>query len=262
MERDHNEASDYGRDVERDLGDEPAPAWRDAPPDILTPIDPDSPVSGHTPPAQSSGTASAAPEHAWAVAGDRIYPAFRPVGTTGLHVEDIDPARLQAEAAKSHAQPILDDGPCGLAVVYALHAASYDVIVNGDHLLTWSVGAVEVQDAAMRNLEAWSASAPWTEEASGGRRLLSSDTGDGWDASRILVAEARAHLADQLGLDGRVLVGLPDQHLLVAGTLRPDDPEFASLFADFIVEQSGGADMPIDRRVFELVDGRLIEFAG
>ena len=58
-----------------------------------------------------------------------------------------------------------------------------------------------------------------------------------------------------------MLVGLPDRDLLVAGTLRPGDAEFAALFAEFVVEQSGGADEPIDRRVFELVDGRLVEFA-
>jgi hypothetical protein len=59
-----------------------------------------------------------------------------------------------------------------------------------------------------------------------------------------------------------VLVGLPERHLLVAGTLRSGDEEFAALFGEFIVEHSGGADEPIDRRVFELVDGRLVEFAG
>jgi hypothetical protein len=39
--------------------------------------------------------------------------------------------------------------------------------------------------------------------------------------------------------------------------VRPGDEEFATLFAEFVVEQSGGADEPIDRRVFELVDGEL-----
>ena len=52
------------------------------------------------------------------------------------------------------------------------------------------------------------------------------------------------------------------RHLLVAGSLRPNDDEFASLFADFVLETSGGADEPVDRRVFELVGGRLVEFAG
>ncbi len=48
----------------------------------------------------------------------------------------------------------------------------------------------------------------------------------------------------------------------MAGALRPDDEEFAGLFADFVVESSGGADEPVDRRVFELRDGRLVEAAG
>ena len=77
-----------------------------------------------------------------------------------------------------------------------------------------------------------------------------------------LVPEVVAHLVDVLGSFGRILVGLPERHLLIAGTMRPDDPEFADMFASFIVEQSGGADEPIDRRVFELRDGRLIEFDG
>lgn len=262
MERDHTEGSDYGRDLERDLGDEPPASWRDSAPDILSPIDPNAPVSGHHRPPEPAGEAAAAPEHDWAAASALIYPVFRPVGTTGLRVEDVDPARLMAEAAKSHAQPILDEGPCGLPVVYALHAGAYDVIVNGDHLLSWNVGPEAIQDAAMRNLEAWASQAPWTTEEDGGRRLFSSDTGDGWDASRILVTATREHLTAELGAGGRVLVGLPDQHLMVAGTLRPDDPDFAAQFADFVVEQSGGADVPIDRRIFEIVDGRLVEFAG
>jgi len=65
-----------------------------------------------------------------------------------------------------------------------------------------------------------------------------------------------------LGSLGRILVGIPERHLLTAGALRPGDDEFATLFAEFIVEQSGGADEPIDRRVFELVGGRLVEFVG
>ncbi len=136
------------------------------------------------------------------------------------------------------------------------------MIVNGDHMLSWGVGIDAIQDAALRNLAAWSASASWSEESSGARRLISSDTGDGWDAARILLPEVRDRLARELDQAGRVLVALPDRHLLVAGALASDDAEFAVLFQDFVVEQSGGSDEPVDRRVFELVDGRLQEFAG
>jgi uncharacterized protein YtpQ (UPF0354 family) len=138
---------------------------------------------------------------------------------------------------------------------------AYDVIVNGDHLLSWGVAPAAIQDAALNNLAAWSAAAAWTDEVSGERRLLSSDTGDGWDAARILLPDVLDKLASELGSTGRVLIGLPERHLLIAGTLRPGDEEFATLFGEFVVEQSGGADEPIDRRIFELVGGRLVEFS-
>jgi uncharacterized protein YtpQ (UPF0354 family) len=146
-------------------------------------------------------------------------------------------------------------------IVYAIHAGAFDVIVNGDHLLTWGVRPGEIRDVALANLAAWSAEAPWTDEVSGDRRLVSSDTGDGWDAVRILLPEVRAHLVGELSATGRVLVGIPERHLLVAGSLRPGDEEFADLFADFVVEQAGGADEPVERRVFELAEGELVPFA-
>jgi hypothetical protein len=262
MERDpYGDAADVGRDHARDLGDEPPPAYRDAPPDVLAPIDESAPVSGHVPAPERTGASLAeSPEHDWSAASSLLYPAFRPLGTHGLPIEQFDPETLAAQSTKSHSQPIVDEGPCDLPVVYAMAAGGFDVIVNGDHLLSWGIAPSELQDAALRNLAAWSASAPWTDEASGDRRLLSSDSGDGWDASRILLPDVREHLARELGATGRVLVGIPERHLLVAGTLRTGDDEFASLFADFVLEQSGGADEPIDRRVFEIVDGRLVEF--
>jgi hypothetical protein len=263
MERDPQGGPDYERELRQDFDDEPAGALRDTAPDLLAPIDESSPVSGHVrPPATSPRSMAESPEHDWSAAEALIYPALRPVGTHGLTVSEIDEEALAAEAARSHSQPLVDEGPCGIPVVYALNAGAYDVIVNADHLLSWGVPASAIQDAAMRNLGAWSAGAAWTDEVSGERRLLSSDTGEGWDAARILLPEVVERIARELGSVGRVLVGVPERHLLVAGSLRPGDHEFAALFAEFVVEQSGGADEPIDRRVFELVDGHLVEFAG
>jgi uncharacterized protein YtpQ (UPF0354 family) len=202
-----------------------------------------------------------APEHDWGVAARIVLPGLRPVGTQGVRADRLDRDALLAHASKSHPQPLLDDGPLGLPIVYALPASGFDVIVNTDHLLSWGVSPEELRAAALKNLAAWSAEAAWTDEVSGDRRLLSSDTGDGCDAARVLLAEVREHLATELGATGRVLVGLPERHLLIAGTLRPGDDEFAALIGDFIVEHSGGADEPIDRRVFELVGGELVPFA-
>ena len=261
MEREPLGGSDYGTDHDRDLGDEPPALLRDSAPDVLAPIDASAPVSGHVVAPETSSSVAETPEHDWSAAVPVLYPALRPVGYQGLTVADLTPETLAAESSRSHSQPLVDEGPCGIPVVYTLDAGAYDVIVNGDHLLSWGVSATDIQDGAMRNLATWSASAAWTDEVSGERRLLSSDTGDGWDAARILLPEVIERLERELGATGRVLVGLPERHLLIAGTLRPGDEEFAALFGEFIVEQSGGADEPIDRRVFELVGGRLVEFA-
>ncbi|HEY7702990.1 MAG TPA: hypothetical protein VIB02_11805, partial [Candidatus Limnocylindrales bacterium] len=84
MERDPSEGgTDVGRDIARDLSDEPTPAIRDAPPDILSPIDESAPVSGHVPPPEPTGSAVDSPEHDWGLARDIVRPAFRPVGTSG-----------------------------------------------------------------------------------------------------------------------------------------------------------------------------------
>jgi len=262
MERDPEGGSDVGRDYERELGDEPPAAIRDTAPDILAPIDASSPVSGHNPAPEATSSPADAPEQDWGSARDLIYPAFRPLGTQGLVMDSIDRDALAARSTQSHAQPLIDVGPAELPVVYTINAGAYDIVVNGDHLLAWGVEPSEIQDAALRNLAAWSATAPWTDEVSGERRLISSDTGNGWDAARIMLPEVIAHLASELGAVGRILVGLPERHLMTAGSLRPDDAELATLLPDFIVEHSGGADEPIDRRVFELVDGRLVDFAG
>jgi hypothetical protein len=262
MEQDTNGGSDVGREYARDLGDEPAPAIRDAPPDYFAPIAEDSPVSGHVPAPEPTSSPVESPEQDWNIAKSLIYPAFRPIGTQGLAIESVDREWLATHASQSHAQPLLDEGPASLPVVYTIHAGAYDIVVNGDHVLSWGVGAEEIQDAAMNNLAAWSETAPWTDEVSGERRLISSDTGNGWDAVRILLPAVMAHLEAELAPAGRILIGLPERHLMTAASLRPGDDDFATLFADFIVETSGGADEPIDRRVFELVNGRLVEFVG
>ena len=243
-----------------DIGDAPPPAFRDKAPNLLGKIDEDAPISGHQRPAEDAVPVSESPEHDWAAAAASVFPVLRPADTPGPRLADLDPARLRAAGMRTHAQPVIDSGPAGLAVAYILRAASFDVLVSADHLLGWAIEPDELRDRAMRNLADWSAAAPWTDELSGPRRLLSSATGDGGDAARILLADVRGYLGAELGAGARVLVGVPDRDMLIAGAYHVDDPEFATLFADFVAKHCGGADEPIDHRVFELVAGELQPF--
>jgi uncharacterized protein YtpQ (UPF0354 family) len=207
-------------------------------------------------------SAADAPEHDWSAAASRLMPVLRPAGTRGASMSAMDAAQLAAEAMKRHTLPLIDEGPAGLAVAYAIRAEGFDVLVSADHLLAWSVPVERVRETAMANLAAWSEVAAWVDELSGGRRVLSSDTGDGPDAARILLPAVRQHLASAFGEGVRVVVGLPDRHLLLATPLAADDPEFAGLLAAFIRDHADAADEPVHAELFELVDGELVAFAG
>jgi hypothetical protein len=221
-------------------------------------VDPNAAVSHHVRPLETPQGLAGAPEHDWAAAQRLVMPLLRPPGMIGTPLGFVDEAWRSAEATRAHHEIVVDPGPLDLAVVYAIPAEGFAVIVNGDHLVSWRVDAAALRGAALANLAAWSEAAPWTDEVSGGRRVISSATGDGWDAARILLPDVRAHLAEELGAGDRVLVGLPERDLLVATSLRAEDPDFATLFAAFVSEQAEGTDESIDPRIFELVGGELV----
>lgn len=247
----------------RDLADEATGALRDKAPDPGWVPDPNAPVSGHRRAPEATSAAAAAPEHDWDAARALVFPILRPVGTTGA-AADV-PLDVLRSSPTSHTTPIVSEGPCGLVVSFLLQGGGFDILVNPEHLQSWDIEAEELAAAAGANLAAWSAEAAWTDEISGTRRILSSATGD-HDAARILLGEVREHLARELVKattpGARILIGLPERRMLLAGTMTPGDEEFAALFGGFIVEQSGASDEPIDRRVLELVGGELVEFAG
>jgi hypothetical protein len=185
-------------------------------------------------------------------------PLLRPPGTSGMPLATVDEAWLEAEATRTHTnQAVVDSGPASLVVGYILPAEGFDVIVNADHLLSWHVDGPSVRRAAMANLAAWSATAPWGDEAEGQRRVISSESAEGWDASRILLPEVRRFLSNELADAKRILIGLPERHLLVAAPLPDGDPEFSTLFAEFVLEQAEGADEPIEGAVLELIGEEL-----
>ena len=243
---------------------QPEGALRDAAPDVLVPIDDAAPVSGHVPASISSYSPAAAPEHDWASASDHIYPVLRPAGTSGLALAGVHPDHLAAEGLKKHALPLIDPGPAGLSIAYVLREPAFDVLVNADHLLGWGVAPETLRDQAIANLRAWSAGAPWSSELAGDRHLVSSDTGEGGDAARILLTEVRQHLAGECGGPARTLVALPDRDLLIAGSLNPGDGDFAGQLAAFVADVSEGAHEPIDGGLFELVGDacELVRYPG
>ena len=58
----------------------------------------------------------------------------------GVAVHEIGHNWFQSMLASNEfEEPLLDEGPAGLSVVYAIPGVGFDVIVNADHLLSWGV---------------------------------------------------------------------------------------------------------------------------
>ena len=159
MERDPYEGgSDVGRDDSRATS-ATSRRRRSATP-RRTSWRPSTPTRRSAATARAGATASPAdtPEHDWALARALVRPAFRPVGTQGLAIETIDRdnagRRTRCRATPSRCST--RDRP-GCRSSTRSPPAAFDIVVNGDHLLSWGIEPAELQDAAMRNLAAWSA---------------------------------------------------------------------------------------------------------
>jgi hypothetical protein len=189
-------------------------------------------------------------------------PVLQPIGTGGLDAGGLDRAGLFLSRGAAGGLTLHWPGPLAIPIAVAIPGDGYDALVNLEHLVSWDVEPKEVLSTALANLATWSNSTPWEEEVSGTRRLLVSDSGERWDAARILLLDVCVFLERELGKDVRVLVGIPSRHLLVAGALAVDDPGFADDFRAFVAAEAEGADEPIDPRVFELSGGGLTELAG
>jgi hypothetical protein len=245
----------------QDVADESPGLLRTEAPNVLEPIDLDAPVSGHVPPPAPAIHGADAPEHDWAAARSQVFPLVRAADTEGVDPDRVPDLSLADSLANT--LPIRRPGPAGLTVVYGIAADGFSVLVNPEHLLSWGVGGDELDAAARQNLAAWSSGAEWLEEQEASRRLLSSSTCDGYDASRVLLPEVLVRLgglAEGSPEGTRVLIGVPDRDLLVAAPLVPGDEAFVDLFRAFVAEQFESGSMPIAGSIFELRDGELVAF--
>lgn len=200
-----------------------------------------------------------APEQDWTAALALVMPVLMPTGTPGAAASAFDRSALHFARGTAGGLPMHWPGPVGIPVAVAIPATGFHVLVNAEHVAQWGVEPAAVISTALANLAAWSNSTPWEEEASGGRRLLVSDSGEGWDAARLLLPDVRVFLERELAGAGRVLVAVPSRHLLVAGRSSADAVGFADDLRAFVWANEADADEPVDPRIFVLAGGGLEE---
>ena len=143
---------------------------------------------------------------------------------------------------QSHAQPLLDDGRPAFRSSTPSPAGGFDIVVNGDHLLSWGIELAELQDAAIAQPGHVGVDGAMDQRGLGRAPL---DQLRYWRRARCgadLLPDVADYLAQELGRASRALAGIPSATCSTAATLRRGDEGFFAMFSEFIVEQSGGAD--------------------
>lgn len=102
----------------------------------------------------------------------------------------------------------------GLQIAYVVdepHALRY---INGDDLARWKVDPDELDHLARANLVARTGSRNLIAVGEGAARLFIYNSGDGYDATRILLVDRMRQFAGQV--TGRLVLGIPNRDFLIA----------------------------------------------
>ena len=175
-----------------DEGDGSHAIPRRRPADYLAPIDPSCPGERPPPGPRTARRRHHERRNTTGHARDLLYPAFRPVGTQGCPCSRSTASRL-AIARGARAMPSRSSTKARRAA-RRLHIEPARS-TSSSTATTCCRGVSSRQTSRTprsRTSRPGRQTAPWTDEVSGDRRLICSDTGNGWDAARILLPDVMA----------------------------------------------------------------------
>jgi uncharacterized protein YtpQ (UPF0354 family) len=114
--------------------------------------------------------------------------------------------------------------PADLATVYAVDSDDAFTIVTPEDVERWGTTVEEIDEIALDNLtQQTNEDEPLLCEPSGGQQLCGWASGDGYDATRMIVPELRRQIRAEYGNDEPVAYAVPEEHVYVAlplNTLR------------------------------------------
>ena len=150
--------------------------------------------------------------------------------------------------------------PAGLATVYAVDSDDGFAIVRPEDVERWGKTVEEIDEIALDNLlRQTNEDEPLLCEPSGNQELCGWASGDGYDATRMIVPELRRQIREEYGNDEPVAYAVPEEHIYVAlplNTLRRkgiERPFRLKLQRDFQTSED-----PLSPEVFVEENGELV----
>ncbi len=139
-----------------------------------------------------------------------------------------------------------------LDVVYAVQGDHYFTVATKDDLARWGQSVDEIDSLALSNLEKQTnKNQKLLCEPSGGQKLCGWASGDGYDASRMLVRGLRRQIVKELG--GPAVYAVPLESVFVALTRN-----YASVIKGKVLQEFTTGKNPLSPELFEERNGQLV----
>lgn len=157
-------------------------------------------------------------------------------------------------------EPARTPFPAGLSVVYAVDTGDSFTVVQPDDVERWGTTVAEVDQVARDNLlNSTNKEQPLLCEPSGKQELCGWASGDGYDATRMIVPELRAQIERQYG--GPAVYAVPMENVFVALPRKIVDRGLTEKALRLKVRgQFQTSDDPLSPALFVERDGELVTY--
>jgi uncharacterized protein YtpQ (UPF0354 family) len=145
-----------------------------------------------------------------------------------------------------------------LMIAYVIDEERSFAYINEDHLERWSISVQDLHDQALANLRRRTdEQVKYTTVGEGEQRLFIFNSGDGYDATRLLLAEVLAAWAREV--PGHLVIGIPNRDFLIA--FSDANSEILRGVAAQVQSDAAQREYGLTEQLFTLVDGVVKEYA-
>ena len=169
----------------------------------------------------------------------------------------LKPAELLAEV-RERKLPMLvyREFLADLIIVYTIDDQRQVSFVNEDHLDIWDLTIQDIHERALANLRERTKAVRYTTVGKGEQGLFIYSSGDGYDASRLLLSEVTDGWARQV--PGQLVLGIPNRDFLIGfSDANPDilRAVAAQIQLDTINQAHG-----LTEQLFTVIEGQVREY--
>lgn len=144
-----------------------------------------------------------------------------------------------------------------LMITYVVDEGRSAAYINEEHLDRWGVSVQDLHKQAIENLRRRTdAQVKYTVVGEGEQRLFMYNSGDGYDATRLLLADVLAGWAREL--PGNLVIGIPNRDFLIA--FSDANPEILHAVIAQVQSDAAQRQYGLTEQLFTLVQGIVKEY--